>query len=182
MTKILCFFQERNKQMLFAIWPFLFSYPSMLGSMVMAGNPRGCTELSEDRRLCVDLQCLWTCTWISGSDGDGPQRTQRVTPPISSHVTRRKGTCHKSKEGDAVKASENIVSPLLHSRFTVGLFIGRKTGVSLRVAKASTVAMRDSSEISSGWSDHQFLVAQDRRPCRRTQPYVESTPSTKFSK
>ncbi len=71
----------------------------MLWSTAAAGgNPLGRTECSDASSGCAPLQCLMAWEWISGSDGEGPQRAHRVTPRTSSVVTSRKGTCNVTKK------------------------------------------------------------------------------------
>lgn len=110
-----------------------FSNPIILGSMETDGNDLGRMDARDANRLKLFFHTFTTCCSTSGKEGAGPQRTHKWTFWISSTITYRNGTWScKQRYFHKCWRSEN--NPL-----TVGLLTGRKTGVSFRVALASTM-------------------------------------------
>ena len=83
--------------------------------MACAGNPLGWRDCSDATRLKVVFQLRSSSVSISTSEGEGPHSTHTVTPAPPDEA--------EAVESSSLETSRNG---------TVGLFTGRKTGVSCR--------------------------------------------------
>ena len=82
--------------------------------MACAGNPLGWRDWREATRLKVVFQLRSSSVSISTREGEGPHSTHTVTPAPPNEAAVESSSLETSRNG------------------TVGLFTGRKTGVSCK--------------------------------------------------
>lgn len=134
-----------------------------------AGMLRGAQLKERARSPSEDFQAGSRCvSWISRSEGSGPQRTSTLTPGSTINTSMRKGTFRGG--GVRVRGGGGVGEGGEGRQQTVGLDWGRKMGTSREEQLEEMRARVVMRIFSSLESCHQLGVAAHILPRTSTQP------------